>query len=202
VCEHAQVSRTTILILVALGAALAGFAFSATAERLQDEKPEPEASAAAGPQRATLGWKEAFGPSDEQLVFSVYSLHVLPGGWRARVGLENGTSVSYEVGGPSLTLDPSFGLMLFSSGEVAELEEQNANGTLPSVRPAVRFQPSLPTILEPGASWSGTISAPGALVADSWVRVVFGALVSVGKPPEDVAEHVVWITDSAYHLRP
>lgn len=195
-------SRTTTLLLVALGAALAGFAFSATAERLEDDEPDPGTSAAAGPQRATLGWREAFGPAGEQLVFSVESLDVVESGWRARVGLENGTSVSYEVGGPALTLQPTFGLMLFSSGELAELEDKNASGTLPPVRPAVRFQPSLPTILEPGKTWSGTISAPGALVADSWARVVFGPLVSVGKPPENVAEDVVWITDGAYRLRP
>jgi hypothetical protein len=194
-------SRTTILVLVALGAALAGFAFSATAGQLKDEKPAPGASAAAGPQRAALGWQETFGEVGEQLVFSVDSLQVVQGGWQARVGLENDTSVSYEVGGASLTLDPSFGLMLFSRGALAELKRRNKNGTLPPVRRAVRFEPSLPTILEPGASWSGTMSAPGALVAHSWVRVVFGAFVSVGKPPEDLDEQVVWITDRSYRLR-
>lgn len=194
-------SRTTILVLVAFGAVLAGFALSTNARRLSDDEPRLPQQVAASPQRVTLGWRETYGPADEQLVFTVEALEILPGGWRARVGLENGTSVSYEVGGATPTLDPSFGLMLFSSGALAELERQNTNGTLPPVRRAVRFEPSLPTILEPGASWSGTMSAPGALVADSWVRVVFGAFVSVGKPPEDLAEQVVWITDRSYRLR-
>ena len=33
------------------------------------------------------------------------------------------------------------------------------------------------------------------------MRVVFGTLVAVGKPPEELDEIVVWITDHAYHLR-
>ena len=91
--------------------------------------------------------------------------------------------------------------MLFQSGDLAELEEKNESGTLPTVRPAARFEPEPPAILEPGDSWAGTISAPGALVANSWVRVVFGTLVSVGTPPEDLEEQVIWITDNAYRLR-
>jgi len=198
-------SRTTIIVLVALGATLAGIALSTNARRLQDDQAAPRERAAASPQRETLGWRETFGPAGQKLVFSVESLEILPDGWRARVGIENETSISYEVAGPNSSLDRTFGLMLFSSGELAELEkkleEKNESGTLPATRQAIRFQPELPTILESGESWSGTISAPGALVADSWVRVVFGPLVSVGTPPDELAEDLVWITDSAYHLR-
>jgi hypothetical protein len=60
----------------------------------------------------------------------------------------------------------------------------------------------LAPILEPEASWEGEMSANGALVADSWVRVVFGTLIAAGKPPEGLDEVVVWITDHAYRLRP
>jgi hypothetical protein len=194
-------SRTTILVLVVLGATLAGLALSTNARRLQDDQAAPRERAAASPQRATLDWRETFGPAGEKLVFSVETLEILPEGWRARVGLENDTSIPYEVTGPNSTPDRTYGLMLFSSGELAELEERNESGALPATRPALRFQPELPRILEPGDSWAGTISAPGALVADSWVRVVFGALVSVGTPPDELAEHVVWITDGVYHLR-
>ena len=45
------------------------------------------------------------------------------------------------------------------------------------------------------------MSASGALVADSWVRVVFGTLIAVGKPPDELDDVVVWITDHAYRLR-
>lgn len=195
-------SRTTIIILVALGAALAGFAFSSAAERLRGERANDGTSAAAGPQAADLDWRETYGKEGEELVFSVESLEVVRSGWRARLKVENDTSVSYEVGDPRATLDRSFGLMLFSSGDVKELEERNTDQTLPAVRAAARYEPALPKILEPGAAWEGTISASGALVASSWVRVVFGTLISVGAPPEGLAEKVVWITDHSYRLRP
>ena len=194
-------SRTTILVLVAFGAVLAGFALSTNARRLQDDDATPRQQSAASPQRATLGWEENFGPANEQLVFSVEALEVLPGGWRAQIGLENHTRISYEVVHPSSSPNRAFGLMLFTTGEQAQLDEQNENGTLPPIRPAVHFEPGLPGILKPGASWTGTISAPGPLVANSWVRVVFGPLVSVGTPPEDLAEAVLWISDHTYRLR-
>jgi len=194
-------SRTTILVLVALGAALAGFAFSSAAERLRDEKTDSAASVAASPQSAELGWRETFGSASEQLVFSVDRLEVLADGWRVRLSVENDTSVAYEVGDPQATLDRAFGLMLFSTGDAAELEERKSSGTLPETRRAAQYEPSLPTILEPRASWEGTISARGALVAGSWVRVVFGTLVAVGKPPDELDEQIVRITDQAYRLR-
>ena len=195
-------SRTTVIVLVALGAGLAGIAFSSAAERLRDQDDAADASVPAVPQTASLGWRETFGPKGEQLVFSVESLQVTPSGWRARLALTNDTTAAYEVGDPRATLDLAFGLMLFASGDPEDLEERNLSRTLPAVRPAARYEPSLPAVLESGDSWSGTISAPGALVAGSWVRVVFGTLVVVGKPPEGVEDEVVWITDHAYRLKP
>jgi len=195
------VSRTTIIVLVALGAALAGFAFSSTSNQGDDEGAAEAASVAAGPQRAVLGWRETYGPAGEQLVFSVESLQVLPRGWQAHVSLENGTSISYEiVADPSRVRDRSFGLMLFATGDPDSLAKLNEGGALPAVRPAESYEPILPRILEPGDTWTGTISASGALVADSWARVVFGALISVGEAPAELGEQIVWITDNAYKL--
>jgi hypothetical protein len=194
-------SRTTIIVLIALGAAIAGFVLSSAAERLRDGEAAPEPSAAAGPQIAELDWRETYGSEGAQLVFSVGTLEVQQSGWRAFVSVENDTPVAYELDDPRATLDRSFGLMLFSTGEQEELDELNASGTLPEPRPATRFEPELPPILEPGESWQGTISASGALVAGSWVRVVFGTLVAVGRPPDELGERVVWITDHAYRLR-
>ena len=194
-------SRTTIIVLVALGAAVAGFAFSSAAGRLRGADAAPDASVAAGPQSADLGWRETFGTGGEQLVFLVEWLEVTRGGWRTRIGIENSSSVPYELNDPRVTLDRSFGLMLFSSGEQNVLDDLNANGELPEPRPATAFAPSLPALLEPGASWEGTMSASGALVAGSWARVVFGTLVAAGKPPDELPERIVWITDHAYRLR-
>ena len=194
-------SRTTIIVLVALGAAVAGFAFSSAAGRLRGADATPDASVAAGPQSADLGWSETFGAAGERLVFTVDWLEVTRRGWRARIGIETESSVAYEVNDPRVTLDRAFGLMLFSTGDADELEQLNASGELPEPRPATKFSPALPALLEPRASWEGTMSASGALVAGSWARVVFGTFVAAGKPPDELPERVVWITDHACRLR-
>jgi hypothetical protein len=188
------VSRTTVLVLVALGAAIAGFAFSSNARRNASEPAVVSPSVAASPQSATLGWRETHGEGREQLVFSVETFEVTRTGWRAQVSVENESTTSYKL---ASTVQQPFGVMVFASANYDALEEQNEAGTLPPVRPAARYDPPLPTILEPGNSWSGTISAPGSLVANGWVRVVFGGLISVVRPNEAL----VWISDHAYRLR-
>ena len=194
-------SRTTIVVLVALGATLAGFALASNASRLRGTEEAPDASVAAGPQKADLGWRETYGSPGERVVFTVDSLEVTKTGWRARIGVENSSSVAWELD-PGATSDGTFGLQLFTTGNPDELEERNRERSLPAVRAATRYMPELPPILEPKATWEGEMSANGALVADSWVRIVFGTLIAVGKPPEGLDELVVWITDRAYHLRP
>ena len=99
-CKHASMSRTTLLVLVALGAGLAGFGISATANRLDDADARPRPNVAAGPQRTAVAWRESYGTPRQKLVFSVASLEVMPRGWKARVTLENETSVPFEVGDP------------------------------------------------------------------------------------------------------
>ena len=42
----------------------------------------------------------------------------------------------------------------------------------------------------------------GPAPQSSYARVVFGTLVAVGKPPEDMSDVVVWITDHRYQLKP
>ncbi|HXF97348.1 MAG TPA: hypothetical protein VNJ46_01910 [Gaiellaceae bacterium] len=193
-------SRPNLILLIALGIGLAGFALSSTADRAREGGAEAEASVAAGPQRAELRWRETHGPPGQRLVFTVDWLEVVPGGWRARVGFANESEVAYEVGDPQATVDRAFGLMLFSTGDLRELKERNASGTLPAPRRATRFRPELPSVLEPGDSWEGTISASGALVAGAWVRVVFGAFLAIGRAPEELPKEIVWITDRAYRL--
>jgi hypothetical protein len=193
-------SRTTIIVLVGLGAALAGFALASNASRLRGDEEAPKASVAAGPQTADLGWRESYGSPGEQIVFTVESLEVTQNGWRARVGVENSSPVAWELD-PGATPDGTFGLKLFETGDAAELDERNKARTLPATRAATTYEPELPKILDPGKSWEGEISANGALVAGSWVRIVFGTLIAVGKPPEGSEEVLVWITDHAHRLR-
>jgi hypothetical protein len=194
------VNRTTIIVLVALGATLAGFTIASNTERLRGDKDETGPSVAAGPQVAELGWREEYEKGGDRLVFTVERIEVTKSGWQASIGIENETPVAWELA-PGAVPDGSFGLALFETGDAKELDERNRGRTLPAVRAATRYEPELTRILEPEASWKGEISAPGALVAGSWARVVFGTLIAVGKPPEDFGEVLVWITDSAYRLR-
>lgn len=192
-------SRTTLIVLLALGATFAGFVLASNAQRLRSDDTHVEPSVAAGPQTANLAWRETYGSDGEELVFTVDRFEITKTGWNARIGIANESSVGWELA-PGATPEGSFGVQLFETGGQQELEERNRTGTLPAVRAASRYAPKLPPILEPGASWEGEISARGALVAGSWARVVFGTLVAVGKPPDQLSETVVWITDSAYEL--
>lgn len=198
-CEHPPVSRTTIIVLVALGATLAGFAIASNAERLRSDGEVSKPSVAAGPQKAQLDWQEVYGDPGQQLTFAVDWLEVTQSGWKAKIAVENDTSVAWELS-PGAVPDGSFGLALFETGDAKELEERNSARTLPSVRAATTYDPELASTLEPGGSWKGVISARGSLVAGSFVRVVFGTLIALGKPPEGYAETLVWITDSAHEL--
>jgi hypothetical protein len=194
------VSRTTLIVLIALGATFAGFVLASNAQRLTaDDEGEVATSVAAGPQTADLDWRETDGSAGEQLIFTVTRLEVTETGWSARIGIENDSSVGWELA-PGATPDGAFGLQLFETGDAQELEDRNRNGTLPAVRAATSYAPALPGVLEPGASWTGEISARGSLVAGSWARVVFGTLVAVGKPPEGLEEMLIWITDESYEL--
>ena len=192
-------SRTTIIVLVAAGATVAGLALASGIEGLRSSQPDAAASVAAGPQSAELGWKETYGAPGESIVFTVDALKVTATGWNARVGVANRSSVAWELA-PNATPDGTFGLRLFETGDRSELDRRNASGTLPAVRAATGYVPALPKLLAPKTSWTGRISAPGALVAGSWARVVFGTLVAVGKPPKGLETQVVWITDHAYRL--
>ena len=161
----------------------------------------PEAIAPAvpaGPQHAELDWRESYPPTGERLVFTVETLDVTDTGWSARVAVRNETRIPFETG--RRREDLSYGLMLFASGDLEELEAASTAGTLPPARTAETLEPPPPTILEPGATWRTTISAPGALAQGSWARVAFGPLRAIGDPPEGMQPVVLWITDHAHRL--
>ncbi len=193
-------SRTSIVVLVALGATFAGFVLASNAQRLRADEPTPATSSPAGPQVAELDWRETFGSGNERIVFGVESLEVTETGWTARVSIENASSVGWELA-PNATPEGTFGLQLFETSDPQELEDRNRDGTLPAVRAATRYEPELVPVLDPGASWEGEIAARGSLVAGASARVVFGTLVAVGKPPKELSEKVIWITDHSYRLR-
>lgn len=180
--------RRTVLLAVLL---LTGCAAATETE------PVPPARAAE-PQHVKLGWVESYPSEGERLRFAVDELDVSAEGWSVEIAVTNKTNSSFELG-----VDPaqlSYGLMLFGTGELAELEEANREGRLPTVRLAATMKPPPPDVLAPDATWRATLSASGSLADGSYVRVVFGPLRAVGDPPEGIEPVVLWITDRSHQL--
>jgi hypothetical protein len=156
---------------------------------------------AAGEQSAELGWKEQTPPTGPALVFRVHRFTVTATGWEADVEIENTTSVVWQLATDRVAIEQTFGLMLFATGELDEVERRGRDGELPGLRPVQTFDPPPPERLLPGRSWRTTISAGGTLAAGRFVRVVFGLLNAEGDPPAGMADDFFWITDHAYRLR-
>ena len=160
---------------------------------------EPVApSQAAEPQRAELGWLERYPETGPGLRFAVEWLEVSKDGWSAEIAVTNATGIPFELSGGGIDLQ--YGLMLFATGDLGELEEAARDGTLPPPRLATELVPEPPELLSPNESWRTTISAPGPLADGSYVRVSFGPLRAQGEPPEGMEPVVVWITDRSYRL--
>ena len=155
---------------------------------------------AAPRQNAELGWDERAPASGPAMVYRVHRFAITDGGWEADVEIENRTPIVWQTGDP-VELDRSFGVMLFATGELDELERRIGSGELPGLRPAQRFEPPLPLRFVPGRAWRGTISARGTLAAGSYVRIVLGPLIADGPVPEGLQPVLVWFTDHAYRLR-
>jgi hypothetical protein len=162
-------------------------------------EPEPLAPArAAEPQQAQLGWRESYAASGERLVFVVGKLTVRKNGWSVEIGVTNATRVRFQAGGGPADL--AYGLMLFRTSDLTELEEAAREDGLPPLRRAAAIEPEPPDVLAPGQSWRATLSAPGSLADGSYLRVSFGPLRAEGEAPEGMEPIVVWITDHAHRL--
>lgn len=183
-----------VAVLVALGAVL-------LAAGCGSDGAPPVIPSAAPAQAVELTWVERSPATGPALVFRVHRFAVTDDGWESEVEIENRTGIPWGLGDDPVAVEQSFGIMLFATGGMDELEARNRDGSLPGLRAARRFVPELPGRLAPGATWRGTISAPGPLAAGRWVRVAFGPLTAVGDPPDGMPSQFVWITDHAYRLR-
>ncbi len=126
---------------------------------------------------------------------------VTQSGWEAELEIENETTATWKLAEDPVAVGQSFGVMLFATGELDEVEQRGADGDLPGLRPARTFEPALPTELARDDSWRGTVGADGALAAGRYVRVVFGPFVTEDEPPEGMPTQFFWITDHSYRLR-
>jgi hypothetical protein len=180
--------RRPIVLLLALLAA----GCSTTEEQREPIEPGRPAE----PQSAKLGWHEAYPESGAQLRFVVERLDVRADGWSAVIEVENATAIPFAVETRPLL----FGLMLFETGSLEELEESAAAGGLPPLRRATSIEPQPPASLAPAETWRATLSAPGSLPDSAFARVSFGLFVAEGEPPPDMESEIVWITDKAHRL--
>ena len=187
----------------ARSARLAGLAIlvAAAAGCGGEEAPQTLPTEAAPPQRAELGWEEQLPETGAALVFRVHRFAVTSDGWEAEVEVENRTEIAWRLPGAVDAVPTSFGVMLFTSDELDEVEERSREGDLPGLREAESYEPGLPARLAPGADWRGVIAARGSLAAGLYVRLVLGPFVAVGDPPEGMQAGFSWITDHAHRLR-
>jgi hypothetical protein len=122
-------------------------------------------------------------------------------GWEAEIEVENRTQVPWRVGGAAVDIASSFGVMLFPTGSLDEVEQRSQDDELPGLRAAQQFAPPLPARLAPGGRWRGTIGARGSLAAGLYVRLVYGPFVAIGDAPEGMQPGFSWITDHAHRLK-
>jgi hypothetical protein len=158
-------------------------------------------SKAASPQETTLDWDEQLPESGPALVFRVGRFAVTYDGWEADVAVENRTDIPWRLPGADNALPTSFGVMLFPTDDLDEVEARGRSGDLPGLRAADVYMPALPSRLAPGAAWRGTIAARGALAAGLYVRIVLGPFVAVGDTPDGMQATFSWITDHTYRLK-
>ena len=163
------------------------------------DETAPPLPTRAPPQEAELDWDERLPETGPALHFRVHRFEVTADGWKADVEIENRTQIPWRVGAESGAA--SFGVMLFPTSGLADVEQRSRDGELPGLRAARTFVPALPTRLARGGEWRGTMSAPGALAAGLYVRLVLGPFVAVGDPPEGMQTGFSWITDATYRLR-
>jgi hypothetical protein len=184
-------------VRTATGALLA--AVAALVVGCSNESPPDLPTEAAPPQAAELAWTEQIPESGQALVFRVYRFAVTERGWEADVEVENTTDIPWQL--PVDAIPTSFGVMLFRTNSLEEVQQRSDDGDLPGVREADTYTPALPARLPAGAKWRGTIAARGSLAAGLYVRIVFGPFVADGDPPDGMERGFSWITDHAYRLQ-
>ncbi len=127
--------------------------------------------------------------------YRVERLTVGEDGWRAEVGVTNGSDSAYRLGRGSV------GLVLLDTDSAAELSDltDDLARAPPSLTPD-RVVPEPPPVLGPGASWTGTIAGSEVLRQGSVVRVLFGPYSRVGVRDFTETGTVLWVTDHAVRL--
>ena len=146
----------------------------------------------AEPRTIDLGWVERH--KSARFTFEVERLVIAESGWRVVVSVTNRSLRPYRLDARSV------GLVLLETPSRSELRRLTGNlsHAPPALRPD-RASPPPPSTLEPGASWSTTVTGPEVLRADSFVRVLFGPFSSVERFRTEV-QSILWVTDHSIRI--
>ena len=141
-----------------------------------------------------LGWVER--DHKDNFTFRVERLVIGDSGWSAKVSVRNGSQTPFRL------QEGSVGLVLLETRTMAELNRLTGDleHTPPVLKPD-RLRPPPPSVLGPGASWSGTIIGTEVLRRGSVVRVLFGPYSSAGERFRSEATEFFWVTDHSVRLR-
>jgi hypothetical protein len=129
-----------------------------------------------------LNWNETFKNADgKALNFRVTSLSVTQTRWTAQVSFTNLSKQNVHVGN-------EFAIAFFANAKTTDPVRSSA------LLQASAFSPKRPTVLKPGATWTGTIGGAGQLETtktSGYTRILFGPFADV--PGQKSATY--WITD-------
>jgi hypothetical protein len=121
--------------------------------------------------------------------------------WRVEASLANETGVTVGIVRPHADEGTYFGLTAFRSAAGAEVARRVRERNLHALLLATHFEPGLPRLLEPGATWRGTFSGPGRLRRGRFVRVVLGRFTILGRPPPGLSRGFLCISEPGVPVR-
>ena len=128
--------------------------------RLQRRVAPDLPTEAAPPQAAELGWTEQLPKRDARWSSACTGSPSPERGWEADVEVENQTDVMWEIPGALSAVTTSFGVMLFRTGELEELDRGTGRRSAGSPRGG-RLRAGAPDSLAPGEGGAGR-SPPAA----------------------------------------
>lgn len=127
-----------------------------------------------------VGWVEnvSLGNAPPVLTFRVRTIDVGPNGFTVAASFTNRSQRPLALPTGVERSQKNFGLGVLTDQMSVRIEDPGQY-----LVKATRFTPSLPKVLEPGHTWSGTMHSSIPPRSLRWLRVLFGVFFWRGKPP-------------------